>query len=58
MVLESLKKYFECKSNCTEMAKYKCDFKYKIYCNGYIEKHGQTVYFTFSRGVLRTLSNV
>ena len=27
---------FEWKSNCTEMAKYTCDFKHKIYCNIYI----------------------
>ena len=46
---------FEWKSNCTEMAKYTCDFKHKIY----ISKPGQAVYFfTFSRGVFRTLSNV
>ena len=49
---------FEWKSNCTEMAKYTCDFKHKIYCNIYIAKHDQAVYFTFSRGVFRTLSNV
>ena len=24
---------FEWKSNCTEMAKYTCDFKHKLYCN-------------------------
>ena len=29
-------KVFEWKSNCTEMAKYTCDFKHKIYCNIYI----------------------
>ena len=27
---------FEWKSNCTEMAKYTCGFKHKIYCNIYI----------------------
>ena len=27
---------FEWKSNCTEMVKYTCDFKLKIYCNIYI----------------------
>ena len=51
-------KVFEWKSNCTEMAKYTCDFKHKMYCNIYIEKHGYAVYFTFNRGVFRTLSNV
>ena len=51
-------KVFEWKSNCTEMAKYTCDFKHKINSNIYIAKHGQAVYFTFSRGVFRTLSNV
>ena len=35
---------FEWKSNCTEMAKYTCDFKHKIYCNIYIAKPGQAVY--------------
>ena len=29
-------KGFEWKSNCTEMAKYTCGFKHKIYCNIYI----------------------
>ena len=53
---------FEWKSNCTEMAKYTCDFKHKIYFNVYIyiyiSKPSQAVYFIFSRGVFRTLSNV
>ena len=30
---------FECKSNCTEMAKYTCDFKHTIYCNIYIQQN-------------------
>ena len=30
---------FEWKSNCTEMAKYTCDFKHKIYCNIYIQQN-------------------
>ena len=59
-------KGFEWKSNCTETAIYTSDFKHKIYCNIYIyiyiyiymAKPGQAVYFTFSRGVFRTLSNV
>ena len=51
---------FEWKSNCTKMAKYTCDYKHKIYCNIYIyiAKPGQAVYFTFSSGIFRTLSNV
>ena len=51
-------KGFEWKSNCTKMAKYTSDFKHKIYCNIYIAKPGQAVYFKFSIGVFRTLSNV
>ena len=47
---------FEWKSNCTEMAKYTYDFKHKIERER--AKPGQAVYFTFSRGVFRTLSNV
>ena len=39
------------------MAKYTCDFKHKI-CYIYIAKPGQGLYFTFSRGVFRTLLNV
>ena len=48
----------EWKSNCTEMAKYPCDFKHKIYCNICVTKHDHAVYFTFSRGVFRTLPKV
>ena len=35
----------EWESNFTEMTKYTCDFKHKIYCNIYIyiAKHGQAV---------------
>ena len=51
-------KGFEWKSNCIEMAIYTGDFKHKIYCNIYIAKPGQAVYFKFSIGVFRTLSNV
>ena len=39
------------------MAKYTCEFKHKIILQ-YIAKPDQRVYFTFSRGVFRTLSNV
>ena len=35
---------FEWKSNCTEMAKYTCDFKHKTYCNIYVAKPRQAVY--------------
>ena len=49
---------FKWKLNYTEMAKHTCDFKHKIYCNIYIAKPGQAVYFTFSRGEFRTLFNV
>ena len=38
------------------MAKYTCGFKQNIL--QYIAKPGQAVYFTFSRGVFRTFSNV
>ena len=38
------------------MAKYACYFKHKIYYN--LETPGQAVYFTFSRGIFRTLLNV
>ena len=38
------------------MAKYTYDFKHKIERER--AKPGQAVYFTFSRGVFRTLSNV
>ena len=40
------------------MAKYTWDFKHKIYYNILLQKPGQAVYFTFSRGVFSTLSNV
>ena len=46
----------EWKSNCTEMAKYTYDFKHKIERER--AKPGQAVYFTFSRGVFTTLSNI
>ena len=59
---------FEWRSNCTEMTKYTYDFKHKIYIYIYRErerereseraKPGQAVYFTFSRGIFRTLSNI
>ena len=49
---------FEWKFNCTEMEKYTCDFQHKIYCNIQRAKHDQAVYFTFSRGVFRSLSDV
>ena len=39
------------------MAKYTCDFKHNIN-NNILAKPGQGVFFTFSRGVFRTLSNV
>ena len=42
--------------NCTEMAKYTYDFKHKIERER--AKPGQAVYFTFSRGVFTTLSNI
>ena len=38
--------------NSTEMAKYTCGLKQNI-----VQKLDQAVYFTFSRGVFRTLSN-
>ena len=52
------------------MTKYSHDFKYKIETEREKErkrkrergrekaKHGQAVYFTFSRGIFRTLSNI
>ena len=39
------------------MEKYTCYFKHKLYLQ-YSAKPGQVAYFTFSRGVFRTLSNV
>ena len=47
---------FEWKSNCTAMAKYTYEFKHKIEREKV--KPGQAIYFTFSRGVFRTLSNI
>ena len=59
---------FEWKSNCTEMAKYTYNFKHKIETERERKrererereraKPGQAIYFTFSRGVFRTLSNI
>ena len=59
---------FEWKSNCNEMAKYTYDFKHMFQTEKERErkrdthteraKPGQVVYFTFSRGVFRTLSNI
>ena len=41
------------------MGKYVDDFKHNIYIYIYIYiKPGQAVYFTFSRGVFRTPSNI
>ena len=34
---------FEWKSNCTEIAKYTCDFKHRIYCNIYIYIYSKTL---------------
>ena len=48
---------FECKSNCTEMAKYTYDFKHKSEREREREQN-LTKQFKFSRGVFRTLSNI